>query len=371
MKIKALILILFTYLLFSCSSTDINNYDEKKNIWIESSVPIYELTKIHNEGRFPNILSDNKGTIVTTWGKDSIFVNISKDNGSSWSDKIFISKGINGGGLTFNENTNEFLFFFEDIHPPSSKISLVKSKDFFKTFSKQNVTNFIKPHSIHMNDHGIVLKSNKYSPGRIVVPSRNFGYENNEKNWPIHFSNSIYSDDSGNSWNISGKFPAYGTGEGTIVELQNGNLIYNSRRHYSSNDFKETRNRNIAYSYDGGLTWENHEIDLELPDGDQCRDYGLMGSLIKIPYANKEFFIFSNIDSECGRKDGTIWFTNEKGDSKWRKKLIFEGSFKYSSVTFNINSETKEDEIFIFFESGNEPKTKGMILKTNLAYIKN
>lgn len=375
MKLNYILLLLFVIIFASsCSKVDINKFNQENNAWIESTVPIYELTELHNEGRFPNIVSNNNGVIVTTWGKDSIFVKVSKDNGNNWSDKIFISKGINGGGLTFNKETNEFLFFIEDVHPPSSEISLVKSKTLFETFLKVNVTDFIGPNNMHMNDHGIILKSNKFKPGRIIIPSRNYGNGTNKENWQTHFSNSIYSDDNGNSWNVSGRFPANGTGEGSIVELQNGNLLYNSRRHYSSNDFMETRNRNIAYSYDGGLTWKNHTIDLELPDGDQCNDYGLMGSLIKIPYLNQNFFMFSNIDSECGRKDGTIWFTNENDESKWKKKLIFKGDFAYSSITFNINSITKEDEIFIFFETGlRDPASnyrgKGMVLKTNLAFI--
>ncbi len=369
-----LLLILITFLCFSCEKKDAKKITNDN--WIESTIPIYELTELHKEGRFPNIVSNNNGVIISTWGKDSVFVNVSKDNGESWSDKKFISKGINGGGLTFNHITNEFLFFIEDMHPPSSEILLIKSKDFFETFSKKNVTNSIQPNSIHMNDHGIVLKSNKIKFGRIVIPTRNFGSGIEKENWGSHFSNSIYSDDNGDSWNISKNFPVFGTGEGTIVELNNGILQYNSRRHYSAENYLDTRNRNIAYSYDGGISWENHFIDLELPDGDQCRDYGLMGSLIKIPNMEKNFLIFSNIDSKCGRKNGTVWFTNEDGGSKWNKKLIYEGDFAYSSMAFNINSKTREDEIFIFFESdminpGSDYRGKGMILKTNLAYIKN
>ena len=363
-------------LLFGCSPTDLKDPDAYEQIWVESSTPIYELTEIHpggtftdpgaGYGRFPNIISNNAGVVITTWGIDSIFVKVSRDSGNNWSDKIFISEGINGGGLTFNRSNNEVLFFFESFHPVGSEIFLVKSNNFFDTFSKTNVTNQFSPHSVHMNDHGIILESNKHSPGRIIIPTRNYGNANNEENWPIHYSNSFYSDDNGESWNVGGQFPVYGTGEGSVVELKNGDLIYNSRRHYSSTNYIETRNRNIAYSYDGGLNWTNHEIDLELPDGDQCWDYGLMGSLINVPYPEKDFFLFSNIDSECGRENGTIWFTNENDDSNWRKKLIFQGSFAYSSITFNINPETKEDEIFIFFESN----FGGTILKTNLAFLK-
>ena len=71
-KTKFNILILFSYLLFSCSNTDTYESNEKENNWIESTVPIYKLTEIHNEGRFPNIISDNKGNVITSWGKDSI-----------------------------------------------------------------------------------------------------------------------------------------------------------------------------------------------------------------------------------------------------------------------------------------------------------
>lgn len=374
-KFSSIIILFFTtFFCISCEKKDIKNISN--NNWIESTTAIYELTELHYEGRFPNIVSNNNGVIVSTWGKDSIFVKVSKDNGDNWSEKIFISKGINAGGLTFNYKNNEFLFFIEDKHPPSSVISLIKSKDFFQTFSKKNVTNFIEPNSIHMNDHGIVLKSNKFKSGRIIIPSRNYGNGIEQENWGTHFSNSIYSDDNGDSWKISEKFPVFGTGEGTIVELNNGILQYNSRRHYSSHNFLETRNRNIAYSYDGGISWKNHGIDLELPDGDQCRDYGLMGSLIKIPYEERLFLLFSNIDSECGRKKGTIWFTNEDGDSKWKKKLIYNGDFGYSSMTFNVNTKTREDEIFIFFETGMKDaatnyRGKGVVLKTNLAYLKN
>ena len=85
--------------------------------------------------------------------------------------------------------------------------------------------------------------------------------------------------------------------------------------------------------------------------------------------------MFSNIDSECGRKNGTIWFTNEEGDSNWKKKLIYDGDFAYSSMTFNINSKTGEEEIFIFFETdmkdpGSNYRGKGMVFKNKSCLLK-
>ena len=347
--------------LFSCIETDNIN---KKN-WNESDNPIYEITDLFNFGRFPNIISNKNGKIILTWGKDSIFVRVSVDNGKIWSERKFISNGINGGGLTFDNFNNKTLFFIEDKHPPSSKIYKIESNDFFQTFEKKDYTDLISPNSIHMNDHGIVLNYNSLNKGRIVIPSRNYSNSNSSGNWPNHYSNAIISDDGGKTWKISEKFPVNGTGEGTIIELKNGNLIYNSRRHFSSIDKMETRFRNIATSYNGGVTWEDHYIDYFLPDGDKCRNYGLMGSLISIPTLENEILLFSNIDSDCGRKNGTIWFKSSN-EENWNSKLIYEGPFGYSSITYNINSITNEEEILIFFESDGE----GKLIKTNLAFLK-
>ena len=139
-------------MLFGCSPTDIEDPDAYEQIWVESSTPIYELTEIHPgtplmRSRFPNIISNNAGVLITTWGTDSIFVKVSRDSGNNWSDKIFISEGINGGGLTFNRSNNEVLFFFEYFHPVGSEIFLVKSNNFFRII-KVNIKLFIKPKAL-------------------------------------------------------------------------------------------------------------------------------------------------------------------------------------------------------------------------------
>ena len=83
--------------------------------------------------RFPNIISNNAGVSHNNMGNRFYFCKkFSRDSGNNWSDKIFISEGINGGGLTFNRSrTMKFYFFFESFHPVGSEIFLVKSNNFF------------------------------------------------------------------------------------------------------------------------------------------------------------------------------------------------------------------------------------------------
>ena len=81
-------------MLVGCSPTDLKDPDAYEPIWVESSTPIYELTEIHpggtftdpgaGYGRFPNIISNNAGVVITIWGIDSIFVKVSRDSGNNW-----------------------------------------------------------------------------------------------------------------------------------------------------------------------------------------------------------------------------------------------------------------------------------------------
>ena len=77
--------------------------------------------------------------------------------------------------------------------------------------------------------------------------------------WKDQYTNAIYSDDGGETWITSEPFPAKGTGEAAIVELSDGTLYYNSRRHFST-DGLNPRMRHIATSIDGGHSWKNIHV---------------------------------------------------------------------------------------------------------------
>ncbi len=139
-----------------------------------------------------------------------------------------MAKGFTGGGVTVDENSGEILAFIEEHHPPAP-LTVYRSKDHGKTWMAQKTE--IKPDSqghvpsMHMNDHGITLRHGE-KKGRLVRPSRWYGKKNAREEWPKHYTNAIFSDDGGKSWQASEPFPEMGTGEACIVELSDGTLHY-------------------------------------------------------------------------------------------------------------------------------------------------
>lgn len=54
-------------------------------------------------------------------------------------------------------------------------------------------------------------------------------------------------------------------------------------------------------------------VNEDLPDGDQNRDYGLMGGLTCVSVEGHNILLFSNIDSPEGRTHGTVWTSFDGG----------------------------------------------------------
>lgn len=316
----------------------------------------FEIHKIFENQRFPNIVVAKNGFIVTTWGSENLISRVSKDGGKSWGNQVKICEGINGGGLTVDESNGDIIAFAEKKHPPSKVISF-RSKDNGESWQR----NFIKIHpdcngnfpSMHMNEHGITLKKGKFK-GRLIRPTRYYSKGNQREFYKEHYSNAIYSDDGGINWFTSNPFPAEGTGEGAIIELKNGTLLYNSRRHFA-NDGLNPRMRHIAFSRDGGKNWHDLHVSKILPDGQQNSDYGLMGGLDIFELNGKNIIIFTNIESfDKGRKNGAVWVSLDEGKTWPIKKIIDADGFKYSSVAVGRKDTVTENMIYIFYETGTE-----------------
>ncbi|MDA7675894.1 glycoside hydrolase, partial [Akkermansiaceae bacterium] len=198
--------------------------------------PEFEIQQVFRGGRFPNLAVATDGTVLAVFGKDGVSLKRSEDGGKTWDEAIVIAKsGFMGGGVTVDEGTGDILAFIEQHHPPAT-LTVYRSKDHGKTWAAQSDT-VIKPDSeghvpsMHMNDHGITLRHGD-KKGRLVRPSRWYGKRNDRNEWPTHYTNSIFSDDGGQSWQASEPFPEMGTGEACIVELSDGTLYYNSRVHW-------------------------------------------------------------------------------------------------------------------------------------------
>lgn len=338
-------------------------------------MPFFEKQMLFEGERFPNVVVAKDGSIIATWGKENCVSRRSVDGGDTWETEVTIGPGINGGGLTVDENSGDLITFVEKgKHPPAPIISYY-SNDQGQSWQAREIK--IHPEkngnlpSMHMNEHGITLKNGQYK-GRLLRTTRYYGQGNEREFWPDHYTNSIYSDDGGKTWQTSNPFPAHGTGEAAVVELSDGTLYYNSRRHLST-DGLNPRMRHIATSTDGGHSWKDLYVSSELPDGEQDRDYGLMAGLDRLPFEGHDLLIFSNIESNNGRKNGTVWLSFDGGKSWPVKKLVEEEGFKYSSLAVGRKNTTSEGYIYLLYETGTKDNINayrgGKIARFNLSWL--
>ncbi len=331
--------------------------------------PKMDMQQVFKSERFPNIVVTRKGTVLATWGNRSVVARRSTDGGKTWGDVITIAQpGFQGGGTTVDENSGDILAFVEEKHPPAP-LKIYRSKDDGLTWqaeaakiqrdSKGNMP------SMHMNEHGVTLRHGKHK-GRLLRPARYYGKQNSRDQWPVHYTNAIYSDDGGKTWQTSDPFPENGTGEATVAELSDGSIYYNSRVHWQERP-QNTRRR-AAISRDGGHTWGDWKVVEVLPDGHQHRSYARMGALVRLPVKDKDILVFSNIDTPNAKRErGTVWVSLDGGKTWPVKRLVYEGPSAYSSLTAGRPGTPSEGWIYLHFEGG--PQGGSQVARFNLAWL--
>lgn len=337
--------------------------------------------KIFEGGRFPGLVMTDKGTILSFWGADTLVVRRSEDKGKTFGPIIKISNGINAGGAIFEKKNGTIFAFSQNKHPPSESYVHVSKDDGLtwkgskiiyenlktdKNKSKNNNFSIKRKTELHFADNGINLES-AVCKGRIIRPSRIYGNFDG-------FNNAIYSDDLIN-WSVSENFPINGTGEGALVELDDGVILYSSRRHWFPSEESLSPYRLFAKSNDCGKSWHDPFEADGMYDGPRYRSikngkgpthqnhFGLMGSMTKLKSNSSSILLHSSTFNERAswlRKGLVLYISFDNGITWEMSKTIHKGPAAYSSILISKNHENIfKSDVYILFEGGYDKEYEG------------
>ena len=298
--------------------------------------------------RIPAIITAKDGSIVAFTDKRKynntdlpedidIICNRSTDGGRTWSEPITIAQGtgrFQGYGdaaLVHSKDENGLLAVFvggQGLWTSTPNVPqnsyMVRSNDNGQTWTEPEVIT----HFIYGKDCTDPIRKNWYasffgsgnglltSTGRImfVAAIRESGNNNTLYNYVV------YSDDNGETWNVSGR-ASIGGDEAKVTELADGRILM-SIRHGG--------NRWYNISSDGGLTWQYNPstwYDIAAP---ACN-----GDLIRYTSVNNgddKNRLLHSVPTGTDRKNVTVFVSYDEGQTWPTSRCIVPYSSAYSSL---------------------------------------
>ncbi|MDH3244563.1 MAG: glycoside hydrolase [Saprospiraceae bacterium] len=198
---------------------------------------------------------------------------------------------------TWNLGEDRESEIIDETSTDTRRIYLLQTKDYGKTWTAPSeITNMVKKPEWTWYatgpGSGIQLESGTYA-GRLIVACDHI-----EAKTKMYFSHIIYSDDNGTNWHLGGSSPADQVNECEVAELSDGRLMINMR-----NYDRTQKTRQIAYSHNGGISWERQHHDSSLIEP-VCQ-----ASLHK----HGKYLLFSNPASTEARVDMTLRISPDDG----------------------------------------------------------
>lgn len=341
-----------------------------------SADPKVEVVDLYEGVRIPNIVVTNPGTVLA-FANSGRLVRRSEDGGKSWSAPQQVASG-GGGSAIVDQSSGDVLV----VDPKTQQ--LWRSQDDGRTWKKESIV--VQPNAVGHGDpqkvpaqtacseSGVTLQYGEHK-GRLLMPARvqpPHG-DNAQPWWPYNYNTAIFSDDGGKTWQTSGPVQS-GTGEGTLAELSNGSIYYNSRSHMSID-----HRRRIAWSHNGGQMWVDWRVCDDLREiGEPFYfkygtkpSYGCNAGLVRLPLDStdgKDVLIFSAPDNPGkSRIRMTLFASFDRGATWPVKRLVYEGPSAYSSLAAG-----NDGTIYLLFERGEKKLYEKISLaRVNLDWLQN
>jgi len=345
--------------------------------------PRFEAETLFEGQRFPNVVVAKDGTVVATWGSHNLSVRRSTDAGESWGPEIPVVEGIHGGGALVNEENGDIFLFVHPEHPPRDGSTapriVYRSADSGQTWNgidakfESDVNGYVP--SLHMSEHGFTLTRGP-NAGRLIRPARVY------RRSPERYATTISSDDGGKTWKPGAPLSQKGTGEGALVELSDGSLLYSPR--WSFFEDKPFHHAHLFLkSNDAGATWNEPFSSYVLPDGPRYRGperrggnynghFGMMAGFTRLPVRDRDILIYSNADNDGHKRIRlTVWASFDGGKTWPIKRLVNAGPSAYSSLVAGRPGTPSEGWIYLQYEhgEGNAQYAGSQIARFNLAWL--
>ncbi len=319
----------------------------------------------YNTYRIPALINTEKGTILafcegrknsrSDSGDIDIILRLSNDNGETWSSQQIIWDDSNNtcGNpcpiydrvtgqihllMTWNNGNDKEIEIINETSIDTRRIYITSSSNEGISWTEpKEITNDVKENNWTWYatgpGAGIQIERGKYK-NRLIAPCDHI-----EAGTKKYYSHIIYSDDHGRTWRLGGTTSNDQVNECKVAEISKNRLLLNMRNYNRSKKIRQ-----IAYSKNGGESWYDQKFDKDLIEP-ICQ-----ASLISGPWDDsglREFLAFSNPADSTGRKNMSIKFSFNEGNSWSASKIIHKGPSAYSDL-----ATISENKIACLFESG-------------------
>ena len=252
-----------------------------------------------------------------TWGAYEAVWGHLEDDHAGWKDPAPVVDEATGR-----------LFYFMNTNESEKRLFYMTSDDNGYTWSDpiRVPDSLLRPEWKRWRNNpgpAIQLKVGKYKH-RMLIPGHIVTHEDR------HFSVVWFSDDHGESWQVS-ETAVQGSDEVSIIELSDGRVLMNIRSHGELDPGLDPAYRNFMYSDNGGESWYGLETKRDLP-----WESG-HGSLAKMKHGNGNL-LFAIHPLVVKRKDLTCFVSYNEGKTWPYKKLLHEiGGYSSTIVLDNYD----------------------------------